>query len=226
MEGQGAPAVEYPVRDGKPMGETDQHRDELKDYALNVLLDHFAGIPGVYVSGNNFVYYAEGDPRVVVSPDTYVVKGVEQAQRDTFKVWEHEGRRPCFVLEITSKSTRREDLGAKMSRYRDDLEVPEYFLFDPRAEWIQEGLRGFSLAEPGLYQPMEPDARGRFPSAALGLELGVLGGHLRFFRPGEPDPLPTRAERADAERQRADAERQRADAAEAELERLRAELDR
>ena len=71
MEGQGAPAVDYPVRDGRPMGETDRHRDELQDFAVNVLIDHFAArAHEVYGSGNNFVYYAEGDPRAVVSPDT------------------------------------------------------------------------------------------------------------------------------------------------------------
>jgi Uma2 family endonuclease len=221
VDQQGTPAVEYPVQDGEPMGETDQHRDELQNYAVNVLLDHFSAEPKVYVSGNNFVYYVEGDPKVVVSPDTYVVRGVAQKQRDTFKVWEH-GCSPCFVLEITSKSSRHTDLGAKMSRYRDDLQVPEYFLFDPRAEWIGERLRGYVLADPGTYRPIERNERDRLLSTELGLELGVVDGHLRFFRPGEEKPLPTRAEGA----QRAEREAQRADAAEAEIERLKAEIKR
>ena len=34
--------------------------------------------PDVYVSGNNFVYYEEGDPKKRVSPDCYVVFGVPQ----------------------------------------------------------------------------------------------------------------------------------------------------
>ncbi len=241
MEGQGAlhEAIEYPVRDGKPMGETDRHRDELKDYAVNVLLDHFEGRPSIYVSGNNFVYYQQGDPKAVVSPDTYVVKGVEQRQRDTFMLWKEEGHKPCFVLEITSKSSRREDLGAKMSRYRDDLEVPEYFLFDPFGEWIKERLRGFVL-ECGVYQAIQPGPSGRLPSGELGLELAAVGGHLRFFSPGADEALLTRAEgrekerqradqecqRAEEERQRAEEERQRADQAEQEAAKLRAELDR
>jgi len=197
-------AVEYPVRDGRPLGETDQHRQELVDYAVNVLAWHFRDEPAVYASGNNFVYYVEGDRKAVVSPDAYVVRGVEPRLRDTFKVWEEGGHRPCFALEITSRSTRREDLGAKMSRYRDDLRVPEYFLFDPRGEWIEEGLRGFVLEPPGVYQQLRPGPSGRLSSQQLELELGVQDGHLRFFRPGSREPIPTHAERAEQERQRAE----------------------
>jgi len=207
------------------MGETDDHRDEMKDYAINVLKGFFAPDPNVYVSGNNFLYYTEGVPAECVSPDTYVVRGVPNRQRDVYKVWEEDGKVPCFVLEVTSKNSRREDLGDKMVRYRDDLGVPDYFLFDPRADWVAERLRGFRL-ENGLYQPIAPGPNGRLFSQALGLELGVQGRHLRFFAPGSTQPLATQAEQADAERYRAEAERQRADRAEAELRRLQAEVER
>lgn len=211
--------VEYPVSDGRPMGETDLHRDVMQEDAIEVLRDHFAPLADrCYVSGNNFVYYRRGDPRAVVSPDAYLVRGVPQRLRDTFKVWEEGGRRPSWVLEVTSRKTRLEDQGDKMSRYRDDLAVPEYFQFDPRAEWIREALRGYTLRD-GVYQPLERDARGRIASAELGLELGAADGRLRFFRPGEDDPLPTRVERA----RQAEA---RVEQAEDELRRLRDELER
>lgn len=228
MDGRGvtpAHAVEYPTRDGRPMGESDDHRDEMKDYAIDVLKDFFAPDPNVYVSGNNFLYYTEGVPAECVSPDTYVVKGVANRQRDIYKVWEEGGKVPCFVLEVTSRSTRREDLGDKMVRYRDDLCVPDYFLFDPRAEWVAERLRGFRL-ENGQYQPIAPGPAGRLTSQSLGLELGVQGRHLRFYAPGSAQPFPTRAERAESERRRAEGERQRADRAEAEMRRLQAEIER
>lgn len=216
--------VDYPVRDGKPLGETDLHRDEIVA-AIEVLREHFRG-QLIYVSGNNFIYYAEGYPKVVVSPDAYVVRGVEHRQRDIFKVWEEGGNKPCFVLEVTSKKTRREDLGSKMSRYRDDLCVPEYFLFDPRGDWIPEQLRGFRLTSTGVYEPIARDAAGRLESRELGLWLGVQARHLRLFLPGAAGPLPTLAERAEQERQRAEHERQRADALAEEVRRLRAELGR
>ncbi len=210
--------VDYPVRDGKPMGETDQHRDELAYYAVDVLRHHFREAPDVYVSGNNFVYWVEGDPRTVVSPDTYVVRGVPGHPREIFKVWEEGGHRPGFVLEITSKKTRREDTGRKLARYRDELRVPEYFLFDPRRDWVPEGLRGHTLGPDGVYHELAPDARGRLASAFLGLELAVVDGHVRFFLPGAAEPLPTAAERAERERARAEVAEGRAKAAEGRAE--------
>ncbi len=229
MKSRSALDLEYPVSDGEPMAESDEHRDEMQFYAIDVLRRHFSDRPA-YVSGNNFVYYREGDPRAVVSPDCYVVPGVEAGLRDTFKVWLEGGHTPCFVLEISSKSTRLHDLGDKMARYRDDLRVPEYFLFDLWGEWIAEKLRGFRL-EQGVYQPVHP-ANGRLSSAALGLELAVQANHLRFFEPGSAEPLATQLElaslaegRAEREYARAEQERTRAERAEQELQRLRALLD-
>lgn len=187
--------VDYPVSDGRPVAESDLHFEEMADYALGVLRAHFRPrAHEVYVAGNNFVYYRQGDRRAVVSPDVYLVPGVDQRPRDSFQVWREGGRRPTWVLEVTSKSTREEDLGAKMMRYRDDVQVPEYFLFDPRAEWIPERLRAFRLRA-GVYRPLRA-RRGRILSRELGLELGIEAGHLRFYLPGEARPLPTVPERA------------------------------
>jgi Uma2 family endonuclease len=245
--------VEYPESDGQPMAESDDHADELRA-AVVTLRDHFAArTPDVYVSGNNFLYYVEGDPKQCVSPDCYVVKGVANHRRPIFKVWQEGGHRPCFALELTSRSTRKNDLGDKMSTYRDDLGVAEYFLFDLTRDWVPEGLRGYRL-EAGVYQPILPDARGRLSSHELGLDLGIVGEQLRFFEPAAQEPLLRQDERADraeaaaeraqavaeheralaeqaraaAERARAEAvvERERAAKAEAELKRLREELDR
>ncbi len=238
--------IEYPESDGRPMGESDAHRDEMKNYAIEVLQDHFAADAMVYVSGNNFLYFTEGVPADTVSPDAYVVKGVPRRQRNVYKVWEEGGRVPCFALEVTSKSTRSEDLGPKMSKYRDDLKVPEYFIFDLYAEWVPERLRGGRLAGE-TYLPVAANPAGRLVSMELGLELAILDGHLRFFRPGEAEPLPTRMERAllaeqrvqtaeqrvqsaeqraQSAEQRVQTAEQRALAAEADAAQLRSELDR
>ena len=212
--------VEYPVRDGRPMAEHDRHCKEMQHYAIDVLDDFFARSPLVYVSGNNFVYFTEGNPKDSVSPDCYVVRGVGKGDRGTFKVWV-EGARPCFALEVTSKKTRREDLGDKMAKYRDDLLLPEYFLFDPTGDWIDEHLRAFRLSE-GVYQKLAFDPRGRLQSRELGLEVALVAGHVRFFEPGAAEPLPTRMERIE----RGERERARADAAEQELAKLREQLAR
>lgn len=215
--------VEYPERDGKPMAESDEHADVLRE-AVETLRDLLAG-EEVYASGNNFVYYTEGEPRDVVSPDCYVVKGVPMRQRRTFKVWEEGGHRPCFVLEITSRSTRKEDIGGKMAVYRDDLQVPEYFLFDLSRDWIEAGLRGYRRVG-GVYQPIEPGPDGRLVSQELGLELASEARRLRVFRPGASEPVLAPRERAEREKDRAEREKDRAERAEAELARVRAELER
>ncbi len=68
--------VRYPESDGRPMGESDLHRDEMVR-EINALQLHFAG-QKVYVSGNILVYYVEGNPKKCFCPDVLVVKGLQQ----------------------------------------------------------------------------------------------------------------------------------------------------
>src|SRR5271154_4523138 len=112
--------IDYPTGDGKPMAETDIHRDDMVD-VIQVLKYHFAAHPKVYVSGNLLMFYVEGDRRKHVSPDVFIVWGVQKKDRDNYLVWK-EGKTPDLVIEITSKSTRREDRKKKWNLYRDVLE--------------------------------------------------------------------------------------------------------
>ncbi len=162
--------VNYPTTDGKPMGETEIHIDELID-AIQVLKDRFAGEPNVYVNGNMLLFYEEGNPRKHVSPDVLVALNVpKKPKRDYYLVWK-EGKGPDFIVEITSKSTQRVDMVKKFAFYRDVLRVSEYFLFDPRAEYLDPPLQGFRLIG-GEYVPIEP-INGRLPSEVVGLHLGA-----------------------------------------------------
>ena len=63
--------IKYPTRDGKPMAETELHMEDMID-TIQVLRDHFADRPNVYVWGNLLLYYEEGNPRKHVSPDVLV----------------------------------------------------------------------------------------------------------------------------------------------------------
>ncbi len=54
-------AVHYPTRDGKPIGETPTHRDNLGDL-IEMLRGWYAKSPDVYISGNMLLYYEEGNP--------------------------------------------------------------------------------------------------------------------------------------------------------------------
>ena len=144
--------IEYPCSDGQPMAETDIH-GACTMYVTCALRGWFKrrGRADVYVGSNNFLYYEQGNPRAVVSPDVYVVVGAPAHLRDTYLLW-NEPKGPDFVLEVTSASTRRDDERRKRGVYAA-LGVSEYFLYDPRAEYLTPPLRGYRLRE-GEYRPV------------------------------------------------------------------------
>ena len=201
--------IHYSESDGEPMAETDKHIN-LLIYLREALADHFRDDPNVYVAGNLFVYYAEGDPSQVVAPDVFVVKGVPKHDRRTYKVWE-EGQGPDVVFELTSEGTRKKDEGIKKSIY-EALGVEEYFIFDPLGEYLEPRLVGFRRAKWG-YRRIEGEEP--LVSHVLGLELQVEGEMLRLVDPATGEKLLTPLEAQEARRQ-----------AEAEVERLQAELAR
>lgn len=143
--------IHYPETDGKPMAESDLHRDIML-YLIRLLQRFFAG-QVVYVSGNLLIYYEQGNRYKSVAPDCFVVRGVDPHLRKTYKIWE-EGKAPEVVFEVTSQSTQSEDLGKKMRLYAQ-LGVQEYYLYDPTADYLQPSLRAFVL-QGGGYVPMPP----------------------------------------------------------------------
>jgi Uma2 family endonuclease len=217
--------LHYPESDGKPMGETDLHIDALI-YLREALRDFFRDESQVYVAGNMFLYYEEGNPAACLAPDVFVVQGVIKQERRTYKLWE-EGQPPAVVFEITSRGTRLEDLGSKRVVYAM-LGVREYFLYDPLGEYLQPPLQGYELQQ-GEYQRMSAGVEGNLTSQVLGLELWLEAGRLRVVNPATGERLLTPAEAQAARRAEATARHIEAaarQAAEAELKRLRAELAR
>jgi Uma2 family endonuclease len=182
--------IEYPEADGKPMAEGDIQREYLL-YATKVLEFYFQNRSDVYVSGNLFIYYEEGNPEAVVAPDTFVIFGVENRQRRSYKTWENGDRTPDFVLEVTSKTTRSQDQGAKKGIYAF-LGVQEYFQYDPTGDYLAPQLQGLKLID-GNYFPISatslPDHSLSVPSEVLGLELRVESGKLRFYNPATGEKL-------------------------------------
>ena len=81
------------------MAETDKHR-RLMSYVTDALEVYYADRPDVYVSGNNFVFWEEGNPKARISPDGYVVFGVPQRQRDSYMAWKEGGHLPGRHLGV------------------------------------------------------------------------------------------------------------------------------
>ena len=198
--------IVYPTSDGRPMGETDLHRNIMFE-CLETLKLRYAG-QRVYVSGNILLFYQRGNRRRQISPDVLVVKGLAPHDRQNYLLWE-EGRPPNVVIEVTSESTRDEDLYDKFEIYRDQVRVAEYFLFDPRGEYLQPALQGYRL-KAGRYGRIKPVAD-RLPSRELGLHLERHERRLKFFDPATGVWVPTLQESREA--------------ALAEAERLRQELE-
>ena len=218
--------IEYPSGDGKPMAENDAQLTAIH-YGIGALRVHYQDRPDVYVSGDLLMYYEEGNPKVSVAPDVFVVFGVEDRMRMNYKVWE-EGKAPDFVLEVASKSTWREDLGPKRKVYAR-LGVKEYWLYDPTGEYLTPVLQGIRLAGNVYVRQLavaSADGALTLTSATLGLELRAKGGEMRFRDPATGRSFLSHQEEAAARREaesRAEQEsiaRRDAEARVAELEAL------
>jgi Uma2 family endonuclease len=223
--------VYYPESDGKPMGETQVHAEEIT-YVWEALCDWYRNEPDVYVWGNLFFYYVKGSPRFCVCPDVFVVKGVpKEPRRRICKVWE-EGKVPDLVIEVTSDSTQDEDTEEKRSLY-ERLGVDEYILFDPFGDYLSPHLQGFSLAG-GRYRPIPLEPDGSLLSRTTGLRFRVEGERIQVIDPATGIAIPRDEElRKEAsevkealarERFAREEAEARAAALEKELARLRARL--
>lgn len=210
--------LEYPESDGKPMGETQVHIQAML-YLFAALQYYFRQATQTYVSANMLMYYEEGDITQFVVPDVFIVKGVSNHVRRTYKIWEEKAV-PTVIFEITSKGTRIQDLANKRGLY-ELLGVREYFLFDPLDEYLKPRLQGFTLVGGG-FQAIEPRADGTMFSRELGLSFVPEDKLLRLQDPETGELLPTFNEAVE----QAEAEAERADRAEAELAKLRAEMER
>ena len=167
-----------------------------------------------FAAGNLTIYYS---PRQQKSedfrgPDFFVVLGVERKPRNSWVVWQEDGKYPNVIVEILSPSTADTDRVLKKQIYQDTFRTPDYFWFDP--ETLE--FKGFQLTG-GQYQELQPNENRCLWSQQLGLYLGIHQSQLRFFTAaGELVPTPEETaeqegQRAEQERQRAEQERQRAD---------------
>ena len=237
-----APTLVYPESDGEPMAESGKHVRLLLDM-IETISWLFRNVPDVHVCGNMFLYYEEGNPRKVISPDVFMVRGVSKKDLRTYKTWEQQPYLD-FVLELASPSTYTKDFNEKKAIYEQILRVKEYCIYDPYHE-IEPYFVGFRLVE-GVYEEIA-FIEDRLPFETLGLELGERDGVLRLYDPVTGTWLgPSRehvdeakARASEAENRASEAENRASEAenraseeasarrdAEAELEKLRAALER
>jgi Uma2 family endonuclease len=200
-------AIDYPSSDGKPVAETYLHLNAIIAI-LKALELHLKGQQAT-VLANQFLYYSEGFPRLRVAPDAMVILNVAPGGRDSYKAWE-EGEVPSVIFEVTSKGTQSEDQTHKYTLY-EQMGVQEYWLFDPKNEWIEGQLQGYRLAD-DRYIAID-DHRSR----VLGLRLQIEGPVLRFVDESTgkflpiPDEMDTLVGELRSAQQQAEQASQRAD---------------
>ena len=166
------PEIIYPIEDGEPLAESYEHLRAI--FNIFSALTQYLSNQQALVLSNQFLFYSQGYPKLRVAPDVMVIFDVVPGGRPNYKIWE-EGQVPKVIFEITSPSTRRQDQGLKYDLY-EQLGVAEYWLFDPKGEWIPEKLKGYKLHR-DTYELIENNT-----SQALQLELRIEGQYIGFYR--------------------------------------------
>ena len=205
------PEIIYPSSDNQPVAETYTHLYAILT-TLEVLKQYLAGRQAT-VLANQYMYYNQGFPKMRVAPDVMVIFNVKPGGRDNYKIWE-EKQVPQVIFEMTSAGTKNQDREFKKVLY-EQLEVEEYWLFDPKGEWIPEKLQGYRLEEEEYR--LITDSR----SIPLQLRLEVEGELIGFYREDTGEKLLIPEELAEALHQEVLARQQ----AEAELEQERQEKE-
>jgi Uma2 family endonuclease len=211
--------IEYPTSDGQPMAETPEHMQVMFDLIFG-LRQRYVAVPDVWVGGNLYLCYEQGNPKACVAPDVLLAKGVAKWDRPNYLLWA-EGP-PSLVVEVTSRKTQRRDQRVKKPLY-ERLGIEELILFDPFEEYLRPRLQGYRLSW-GRYQPTPLEADGSLLVRTTSLRFKPEGKRLRMVDAATGKPIlwseEETAARQAAEAKAAEAE-ERIRALEEELERLR-----
>ncbi|MBW4504906.1 MAG: Uma2 family endonuclease [Scytonematopsis contorta HA4267-MV1] len=221
----------YPSADGEPVAETFDHLYAIIT-VLEVLRQYLAGQQAT-VLANQFLYYAQERPKLRVASDVMVIFDVAPGGRDSYTIWK-EGQVPAVIFEMTSPGTKNQDIEIKKGLYQQ-LGVKEYWLFDPKDEYLEKQLTGYHLVGVKYEEILD------YRSEVLQLRLQIEGKIIAFYREDTGEKLlisdelaqalqretlerRQAQEQAEQERQRAEQERQRAEQALSEVEQLKQRL--
>ena len=176
-----------------------------------------------FVSADQFWFYEKGDADKRVSPDVYVIAGVDPDKAvPSWQLWKLKTP-PLFALEIVSENVNK-DYVVSPSAY-EHTKVQELVVFDPEAPKLIDASRGRSRVRWQIWRrdtkgawlaPLQSNAD-RVYCEALCCWLRLVGeGDQRKIRiatgPAGEDIFATEAEfeRAEKDRERAEKDRERA----------------
>ncbi len=159
-----------------------------------------------FIGANLTVYFSRQQlkNRDFRGPDFFLVKNTTREPRNSWVVWEEDGRYPDLIIELLSNSTANVDRTLKFDLYAERFHTPEYFYFSP--ETME--FAGFRL-DINRYVPIAPNTQGWMWSEVVGAFLGIHERQLRYFSL-EGSLLPTPQEAAHREMQKVKQERKNA----------------
>ncbi|MDZ7959269.1 MAG: Uma2 family endonuclease [Aulosira sp. DedQUE10] len=145
-----------------------------------------------FIGANLTIYFSRQQlrNRDFRGSDFFLVKQTQKHHRNSWVVWEEDGKYPNLIIELLLNSIADTDRNLKKSLYQDRFHTPEYFYFSPDTLEFQ----GFRLVG-SEYQEIPTNANGWLWSQELDLYLGIESGKLRYFT-AEGGLVPTPEEAA------------------------------
>ncbi len=218
------PKIDYPESDGQPMADNTLQFQSIVTIQGGVAAV-FRDAPNVFIAGDLFWYPVEGEPTIVVAPDTLVVFGRPKGHRRSYKQWEEDDIAPQVVWEVLSPRNTFREMTGKFQFY-ERHGVEEYYLYNPDtgevSGWKREGdklkeipqMRGWVSPRLGVRFEIEND------------ELALYGPDGRKFATYLELVAQREFEERDKEQAQRDKEQAQREAAEkvAQAERLAAQL--
>lgn len=162
------------IDDPEPPEDAMQQDDTIHD-VMSILKARYEKVPGALWSTQSNIIYDSFTPGSFISPDGYLVFGLDtdprmiKRVRRSYRIDEW-GQVPAFVLEVASESTAACDLGEKREIYAQ-MGAKEYWRLDRRGEYYGEPLVGERLVN-GEYRRYELHSE---PNGDIWSRSDVLG---------------------------------------------------
>ena len=166
--------IDYPDSDGLPMS------DNMLQYCwmtrLKGNLDSvFRHRPDVLVAGDNLWYPVEGNDKIRLAPDVYVVFGRPKGHRGSYRQWVEDGVPLTVVFEVLAPGNTASEMAKKWEFY-DEYGVEEYYVYDPDANKLDIRVRGAQT----LYRVHDI---ANFVSPRLGIRFEMTKPEMTVYGP-------------------------------------------
>ncbi len=166
------PLTEYDVlhpKEGDHIVNGEEH-ELVRAYLRAALIHRYRNEPSTAVLSDTAVYWT---PKFHHCPDIAVIFGADPAQqlkRRSYRVFKEKAI-PTVLMEVVSRSTRKNDLVKKLEQYAT-TGVRFYVILDRRKQSAPLSIQGYEFTPEGTI-PMPLDERGWLWLEALGLWLGL-----------------------------------------------------